>query len=84
MAFTKQADLHVWINPRAQLLVLDTGTQARADEVTTALIKAIDGLVLQQLLYADEVRSLKDLDIEPVEKPEHVAWVDPTHPAPKA
>ena len=27
---------------------------------------ADDGLVLQQLLYADEVRSLKDLDIEPV------------------
>lgn len=26
-----------------------------------------DGLVLQQLLYADEVRSLKDLAIEPVE-----------------
>ena len=25
-----------------------------------------DGMVLQQLLYADEVRSLKDLDIEPV------------------
>ena len=25
-----------------------------------------DGLVLQQLLYADEVRSLKDLSIEPV------------------
>jgi DNA end-binding protein Ku len=25
-----------------------------------------DGLVLQQLLYADEVRSLKDLDVEPV------------------
>lgn len=25
-----------------------------------------DGLVLQQLLYADEVRSLKELDIEPV------------------
>ena len=28
---------------------------------------AEDGLVLQQLLYADEVRSLKDLDIEPVD-----------------
>jgi DNA end-binding protein Ku len=27
---------------------------------------AEDGLVLQQLLYADEVRSLKDLDIEKV------------------
>ena len=24
-----------------------------------------------------------NLDIEPVEKPESVAWVDPTHPAPK-
>lgn len=23
-----------------------------------------------------------NLDIEPVEKPEHVAWIDPTHPAP--
>lgn len=23
-----------------------------------------------------------NLDIEPVEKPEHVPWVDPTHPAP--
>ncbi len=29
--------------------MLDTGTQARADEVITALVKAIDGLVLQQL-----------------------------------
>ncbi len=28
---------------------------------------AEEGLVLQQLLYADEVRSLKDLDIEPVD-----------------
>lgn len=28
---------------------------------------AEDGLVLQQLLYADEVRSLKDLNIEPVD-----------------
>ena len=27
---------------------------------------AEDGLILQQLLYADEVRSIKDLDIEPV------------------
>jgi len=49
LAFTKQVALHVWINPHARLLVLDTGTQAWADEVTTALVKAIDGLVLQQL-----------------------------------
>jgi DNA end-binding protein Ku len=41
-----------WANKGKQYVV-----QVRAVE---------DGLVLQQLLYADEVRSLKDLDIEPV------------------
>ena len=49
MAFTKQGSTNVWINPKAQLLVLDTGTQARADELMTALVKAIDGLVVQLL-----------------------------------
>ena len=29
---------------------------------------AEDGLVLQQLLYADEVRSMKELDIEKVDR----------------
>ena len=49
MAFTKQGATNVWINPNARLLVLDTGTQARADELMTALVKAIDGLVVQLL-----------------------------------
>ena len=49
MAFTKQGSTNVWINPKARLLVLDTGTQARADELMTALVKAIDGLVVQLL-----------------------------------
>jgi recombination associated protein RdgC len=49
MAFTKQGATNVWINPKAQLLVLDTGTQARADDIMTALIKAIDGLAVQLL-----------------------------------
>lgn len=48
-AFTKQAETNVWINPQARLLVLDTGTQARADETMSALIQAIDGLVVQLL-----------------------------------
>jgi recombination associated protein RdgC len=47
MAFTKQATVLVWIDPEAQLLVLDAGSQARADEVMTCLIKAIDGLAVQ-------------------------------------
>lgn len=47
MAFTKQATVLVWIDPETQLLVLDAGSQARADEVMTCLIKAIDGLAVQ-------------------------------------
>lgn len=49
MAFTKQGSTNVWINPKARLLVLDTGTQARADGLITALVKAIDGLLVQLL-----------------------------------
>ena len=49
MAFTKQGSTNVWINPKARLLVLDTGTQARADERITARVKANDGLVVQLL-----------------------------------
>lgn len=49
MAFTKQGATNVWINPKAHLLVLDTGTQARADDIMTALVKTIDGLAVQLL-----------------------------------
>ncbi len=47
MAFTKQSSVLVWIDPQAGLLVLDAGSQAKADEVMTALIKAVDGLAVQ-------------------------------------
>ena len=43
MAFSKQVAVTVWIDPTARLLVLDAGSQARADEVVTALVKSIDG-----------------------------------------
>lgn len=48
-AFTKQAAVMVWIDPEARLLVLDAGSQARADEGMTALVKAVDGLAVQLL-----------------------------------
>ena len=38
----------------------------KSKQVVVQVRPVADGLVLQQLLYADEVRSLKDLDIEPV------------------
>lgn len=39
----------------------------KAKQYVVQIRPAEDGLVLQQLLYADEVRSLKDLDIEKVD-----------------
>ena len=43
MAFCKQVAVTVWIDPSARLMVLDAGSQARADEVVTALVKSLDG-----------------------------------------
>lgn len=49
MAFTKQASMWVWIDPAARLLVLDTGSQGRADEVVTLLVEALPGLSVSLL-----------------------------------
>lgn len=47
MAFTKQSTVLVWIDPAHSRLVLDAGSQAKADEAMTALVNAIDGLAVQ-------------------------------------
>ncbi len=44
MAFTKQTSMWVWIDPTNRLLVLDTASQGRADEVVTLLVEALPGL----------------------------------------
>jgi len=44
MAFTKQGSMWVWIDTAARLLVLDTASQGRADEVVTLLVEALPGL----------------------------------------
>jgi recombination associated protein RdgC len=43
MAFTKQSTVGIWIDPKARLLVLDVGSQSKADEVITLLVKALPG-----------------------------------------
>lgn len=43
-AFTKQARVQVWIDPKAGWLLLDAGSQARIDASLTALVQAADGL----------------------------------------
>ncbi len=47
VAFTKQGSVQVWVDPTAGILVTDAGSQGKADEVMTWLIKAVDGLVVQ-------------------------------------
>lgn len=49
MAFTKQASVTVWIDPEQRLLMIDTSSTARADEVITQLVKAADGLAVHPL-----------------------------------
>jgi recombination associated protein RdgC len=49
MAFTKQGAMWVWIDPAARTLALDTGSQARADEVATLLTEALPGFALSLL-----------------------------------
>ena len=51
-AFTKQAGVLVWLNPKDRLLMIDAGSPAKADEVVTQLVKALDGIVLTPLQTA--------------------------------
>ena len=46
MAFAKTSTIMVWMDLQTHRLVLDTSSQAKADEVITALVKAMDGLQL--------------------------------------
>jgi recombination associated protein RdgC len=46
LAFSKESSVSVWIDPEARLLVVDAGSQARADEVVTMLVKSLAGLAV--------------------------------------
>jgi recombination associated protein RdgC len=43
-AFTKQAAVRVWLDPKARLLMIDATSPSKADEVVTHLVRAADGL----------------------------------------
>ncbi len=45
-AFSKQTSVTVWINPKAHWMVLDAGSQGKADEVLTCLVKAVEGFAV--------------------------------------
>lgn len=48
-AFPKRIATLAWINPEQHLLVVDTASQKRADEVAMLLIDASEGLVVQHM-----------------------------------
>ena len=49
MAFTKQSACLVWIDSRTGCLWIDTASSTTADAVLSALVRGIEGLVLQPL-----------------------------------
>ena len=46
MAFSKESSVLVWIDPAKHLLVMDAGSQAKADVLVTMLVKSFAGLSL--------------------------------------
>ncbi|WP_348754534.1 recombination-associated protein RdgC [uncultured Aquincola sp.] len=52
-AFAKRAAVQVWIDPVQRLLMVDSGSANRADEVVTQLVKAGEGLSLTLLQTAE-------------------------------
>lgn len=46
-AFPRRASVLVWIDAAKGLLVIDSASQSRTDEVTSALVKAIDGVIIE-------------------------------------
>lgn len=49
MAFAKAGSVLVWIDAKKGMLAVDAGSQPKADEVMTCLIKCFDGLVVERI-----------------------------------
>jgi recombination associated protein RdgC len=49
LAFKKRSLTRIWIDPRARLLVIDTGSASAADGVVSMLVKALDGFAVAPL-----------------------------------
>ena len=49
MAFTRQGSMWVWIDREASRLLIDTNSQAKADEVVSALVELLPGLAVALL-----------------------------------
>ncbi len=54
-AFSLSSETRAWIDPAHGWLVIDAASQAKADELMTLLLKAVDGLPARKLTVADSV-----------------------------
>lgn len=69
LAFTKRSATTVWIDPQARRLVVDAGSQSRADEIIDLLVKALDGFAVQELHTAQSPTASMSLWLSTQEPP---------------
>ena len=58
LAFTKQTAMNVWLNPAERLLMVDASSAARADDVVTQLVKALEGVSFTLLQTAESATAV--------------------------
>lgn len=71
MAFPKRSAVFVWIDIDNKLLVVDSASQARCDDVVSMLVRTFDGLQLRMINTKTEPAAAMALWLTEKEAPEH-------------
>lgn len=71
MAFSKLASTLVWIDPEAGLIVVDSASQIKVDEVMTMLVRAMDGVIIQMTMTTSSPASCMAMWLTDQEAPEY-------------
>ena len=56
-AFPRRISVPVWINPKAGMLAIGSTSSAQVDDITTAMVRSIDGLTITRLTTVDSPAS---------------------------
>jgi recombination associated protein RdgC len=56
-AFPRRISVPVWINPKAGILAIGSTSSAQVDDITTAMVRSIDGLTIARLTTVDSPAS---------------------------
>ncbi len=71
VAFPKRATVFVWVDPTNRLLVVDSASQARCDDVVRMLVQSDDGLILQMINTVSAPSSEMAAWLQHKEAPQH-------------